>query len=93
MKLDPKHNNSPSTTHPPFHTLLATEFELTMQHSNTMVRCPGLYAVAVMPKYASSVAQLPELSAEVVVRGGLRIKEAVEYMHGCGYAHMDIKVR
>ncbi len=57
-----------------------------------MARAPGTHACLVMPRYASTVAQLQALQPQAILAGGRRMVQALEYMHGKGLVHMDVKV-
>ena len=53
----------------------------------------GSYAAVVMPRYLDSVARLcPAPDSSGLVAGGKRMIQALEYLHGKGLVHMDIKV-
>lgn len=53
---------------------------------------PGPRKVLAMPWYVGSLSSLPQLSPELIVAGAKRIVTALEFMHGQGLVHMDIKV-
>lgn len=45
----------------------------------------------VMPRYLQSLAKSPHLFEEHLVVQGVRLVKALDYMHGKGYVHMDVK--
>lgn len=51
----------------------------------------GKMHALIMPRYASSVAELPQLSAEALVRGFTRLCCSLEFMHGLRLVHLDVK--
>lgn len=53
---------------------------------------PGTYLVLVMPRYLETLDSTPYVSEEVLVREVLRMVEALHWVHGKGYVHMDVKV-
>ena len=61
------------------------------QESNILNRAPGSYQALVMPRYATTVAELPQLTETAIVAGILRLKTAVDYVHSKGLVHMDVK--
>ena len=44
-----------------------------------------------MPRYLQSLAKSPYLYQEHLVVQGVRLVKALDYMHGKGYIHMDVK--
>ena len=46
-----------------------------------------------MPWYAKSLARHAQLEPEVILSNGLRMVQALEYIHGRDWLHMDVKVR
>lgn len=53
----------------------------------------GARKLLLMPWFASSLANLPQLSTSLIAQGVQRMEKALVYMHECGLAHMDVKVR
>jgi Protein kinase domain len=51
----------------------------------------GKVHALVMPRYVLSVAELPQLSTEALVRGFTRLCCSLEYMHGLKLVHLDVK--
>jgi serine/threonine protein kinase len=44
-----------------------------------------------MPRFPSSLEDLPQLNEKLLLRGGLRLKMALDFMHSKGLVHADIK--
>ena len=44
-----------------------------------------------MPWYVGSLINLPQLNEELIYKGGVRIKEALLFMHSKHLIHMDVK--
>jgi serine/threonine protein kinase len=51
----------------------------------------GNFDALVMPRYLQSLAKSPHLYEEHLVVQGVRLVKALDYMHGKGYVHMDVK--
>ncbi|KAG5176848.1 hypothetical protein JKP88DRAFT_227373 [Tribonema minus] len=52
---------------------------------------PGVYRALLMPRYACVVSDQPQLTEQAILQGAERLVEAIKYIHGKGYVHMDIK--
>ena len=44
-----------------------------------------------MPRFPSSLADLPQLNETLLLRGGLRLKMALDFMHSKELVHADVK--
>eukprot|EP00197_Chlamydomonas_leiostraca_P003989 CAMPEP_0202868806 /NCGR_PEP_ID=MMETSP1391-20130828/11090_1 /ASSEMBLY_ACC=CAM_ASM_000867 /TAXON_ID=1034604 /ORGANISM="Chlamydomonas leiostraca, Strain SAG 11-49" /LENGTH=412 /DNA_ID=CAMNT_0049549015 /DNA_START=115 /DNA_END=1353 /DNA_ORIENTATION=+ len=64
--------------------------DLTQQHSSTG-RVPGRYCALVMPQYVTTVAKLLHTPPQKVLVQGMRMREALQFIHSRGYVHMDVK--
>ncbi|KAG2428097.1 hypothetical protein HYH02_014445 [Chlamydomonas schloesseri] len=65
--------------------------QLGAEHTSSTGRAPGLYAAMVMPRYVSSLAAMVPLTPAAVLAGAERISKALEWIHGKGFTHMDVK--
>lgn len=53
---------------------------------------PGSMSAIKMPHFPATTNTLPQLSEPLIYRGGMRIKLALEYMHGRQLVHADVKL-
>ncbi len=52
----------------------------------------NLNEVLVMPLFSASLNSTPSnMSSAIISRQGFRILDALEYIHGCSYVHLDVK--
>lgn len=51
----------------------------------------GKYHAIVMPRFAITLAETAQLSVDCVLSGGVRMKEALDYIHSHNLVHMDVK--
>lgn len=65
--------------------------DLTQQHSSTG-RAPGRHCALVMPHYVTTLAKLLHTPPQKVLVQGMRMREALQFIHNRGYVHMDVKV-
>lgn len=61
------------------------------EHAKSMEIGEGDYDAVSMPKYAASLSQLPQLSADIIYRGALRVESALMQMHAASIVHADVK--
>ena len=61
------------------------------EHARTLQLGAGSYDVLKMPWYTASLHQLPQLSHELLCRGGRRLQQAVTAMHEVKLLHTDVK--
>ena len=54
-------------------------------------RKKGNFTALLCPRYLSSVARGPQFSKAILAREARRMMEALRYIHGKGYVHMDVK--
>ena len=50
-----------------------------------------LHLALLMPRFPSSLADLPQLNETLLLRGGLRLKMALDFMHSKELVHADVK--
>lgn len=75
-------------------TLLEVALQGLEQHMQaTKKHGPGVYRALLMPRYACVVSDQPQLTQQAILRGAERLVEAIKYIHGKDYVHMDVKVR
>lgn len=67
------------------------ELEHTTQDESTGFQERKVWKAMVMPMYCCSLAALPQLDALVILTGLERMVHALEYIHGKGLVHMDVK--
>lgn len=67
------------------------ELEHITQDESTGFQEMKVWKAMVMPMYCCSLAALPQLDALVILTGLERMVHALEYIHGKGFVHMDVK--
>lgn len=61
------------------------------EHAKMLQLETGLYDALTMPWYTATLQQLPQLSHELLYRGGRRLQQAVAAMHEVKLLHTDLK--
>ena len=65
--------------------------KVSSEHAKTLQLGAGSYDAIKMPWYTASLQQLPQLSHELLCRGGRRLQQALTAMHEVKLLHTDLK--
>lgn len=61
------------------------------EHAAALEISEGQYKAVKMPRFLSSLRQLPQLSEAIIYKGALRLESALQEMHAASLLHADIK--